>query len=58
MAPDNVLYGYTRHGLDALFNRFFEVMRIDLSDGGLAPWFNSPEFGFVDQCYPDIEGGE
>lgn len=56
--PSSRLYSYTTHGLDALFNRFYEVLRIDLSDGGLAPWFNSAEFEFVDQTYPDFEGGE
>lgn len=56
--PSHRLYGYTTHGLDALFNRFYEVLRVDLSDGGLAPWFNSAEFEYVDQTYPDFEGGE
>lgn len=56
--PQHRLYGYTRHGLDAMFNRFFEVIRTDLSDGGLSPWFDSAEFEYIDQTYPDVEGGE
>ena len=58
LTPDNRLYGYMHHGLDALFNRYWEVIRVDLSDGGLAPWFDAPEFEYIDQAAPDVEGGE
>lgn len=58
LPPQNNIYGYTRHGLDALFNRYWEIIRLDLAGGGLEPSFNAPEFEFVQSAYPDVEGGE